>query len=210
MTRTNPTVLRLMAAGGVLALALSASYHIEPVGTLDDGVAEWVAASMPGWIEWVFRPFHWLGSWMGMTPLTIGLAGLLLAAGRAADAVWATCSLVGVHATTGLLKEVFDRPGLEEPAGAQLPPADSFPSGHASGAVVTFGILAVLAAERWPGRVRQLWVAVALIVVATGVSRVVLNVHYLTDVPGGYSLGLAWLAGALLVRERLRREPPGR
>ena len=76
----------------------------------------------------------------------------------------------------------------------------SFPSGHASGAVVMFGVLATLGAERWPERTRQLWVGGACIAFAIGASRVVLNVHHASDVLAGWCLGLAWLAAVLLVR----------
>ena len=81
-----------------------------------------------------------------------------------------------------------------------LPSSDSLPSGHAAGAVVTFGVLATLGAERWPGRAPLLWTLAALLSLAVGTSRVVLNVHYVTDVLAGWCLGLAWLAGALLLR----------
>jgi undecaprenyl-diphosphatase len=59
-----------------------------------------------------------------------------------------------------------------------------------------------------PPRVRKLVVqAIAgLIVLAIGVSRIYLGVHYPSDVIGGYAAGIAWLAicltGIRLARER--------
>ena len=42
-----------------------------------------------------------------------------------------------------------------------------------------------------------------------GVSRVLLGVHYPTDVLGGWALGLAWVGGATAVFRPWRRAPRG-
>lgn len=71
----------------------------------------------------------------------------------------------------------------------------SFPSGHSSGAMVTYGMLAYLvwrlAAFRWG--VITLWLCLTT-VVAVGASRIYLHAHFLSDVLAGYASGAAWLA----------------
>jgi undecaprenyl-diphosphatase len=120
-----------------------------------------------------------------------------------ADATWAAGTLAGIHlAVTPVLKEVFDRPRPDQGSPIGLPSSDSFPSGHASGSVVTFALLALFGMERWPERSRLFWGLAAALSLGVGASRVVLNVHFLTDVLAGFSLGLAWLAGCLLLRRR--------
>jgi len=195
-------VLAVSLAGFAL---LAVGYDEDPLGSVDREVAEWVAVNMWAWAEWLARPFSWLGGWIGITPIAVGLVLFLLVTRRLFDAVWAALTIGGIQLLTAFVKEAFDRPRPHEGSAVTLPSSDSFPSGHAAGAVVTFGVLAALGAERWPRRAPLLWALAALLSLAIGASRVVLNVHFVTDVVAGWCLGLAWLAGALLLREMWKR-----
>jgi membrane-associated phospholipid phosphatase len=200
-SRNRRFLIAALLAGLVAFALLAAGYERNPLAALDREVAEWVARGMPTWVEWLGRPFSWVGGWIGLGPISVGLVVLLLLTLRVFDAVWVALTLSGIHIVTPLVKEAFDRPRPDQGSAVPLPSSDSFPSGHASGAVVTFGVLAALGAERWPERARLLWSAAVALVVAVGASRTVLNVHYVTDVLAGWYLGLVWLAGCLLVRE---------
>ena len=73
----------------------------------------------------------------------------------------------------------------------------SFPSGHAMGSIIGYGFLAyaLTLTVRWAGEHRRFVFAAALLLtVLIGVSRVYLDVHYPSDVVGGWAAGLAWLA----------------
>lgn len=77
----------------------------------------------------------------------------------------------------------------------------SFPSGHAFASTVFYGMMAYLVwrlvAAAW---VRWTAVVVAVALVgAVGLSRVYLNVHFLTDVIAGWASGTAWLVAVLTV-----------
>ena len=77
----------------------------------------------------------------------------------------------------------------------------SFPSGHAFASTVFYGMLIYLAfrlTER-PGLRALAVVGGVLMIGAVGLSRVYLNVHYLTDVVGGWLAGSAWLGASLLL-----------
>ncbi len=70
----------------------------------------------------------------------------------------------------------------------------SFPSGHA---MVAYGALLVAALPLLRGRARTWATAVTVALVgAVGASRVVLGVHYPTDVAAGWLYGLTWLVVA--------------
>ena len=78
-------------------------------------------------------------------------------------------------------------------AQGQLVPVDSlaFPSGHAANATLVWLCLALLLPTNERGRGFGVWAAVWL-ALAIGVSRMMLGVHWPSDVIGGWAFGLFW------------------
>jgi membrane protein DedA with SNARE-associated domain/membrane-associated phospholipid phosphatase len=78
----------------------------------------------------------------------------------------------------------------------------SFPSGHAFSAMIVYGFLIYMA---WKfSRNKALTSAICLIVLI-GISRIYLNVHWLTDVLGGYAAGLAWLVLSVFIAGAMKQ-----
>ncbi|MDQ6712016.1 MAG: phosphatase PAP2 family protein, partial [Candidatus Dormibacteraeota bacterium] len=76
----------------------------------------------------------------------------------------------------------------------------AFPSGHATQSIAFYGMLAIVLITWYaPNRRLALGIGAALITLVVGASRLYLGVHWLTDVLGGYALGLAWLSLVLAV-----------
>lgn len=174
---------------------------------LDRRVASWVAADMPGWGEWAARVFSWLGGWIGLTVLAALLTGELLRRAARAQALLVLAVLLGAQVLTFAFKHALGRPRPTDGSAVSLPGTYSFPSGHATTAAAFFGLLTLLLAGSLPaGRARLAGAVLGVaVVLAIGASRVVLNVHYVSDVAGGFALGAAWLAACLLAAGALRR-----
>jgi undecaprenyl-diphosphatase len=84
------------------------------------------------------------------------------------------------------------RPTLE-PAAASLGP--SFPSGHSATAAAFYAAVALVLGRRLAQRRRQILISLAVaLAVAVAASRVLLDLHWLSDVVGGLSLGWGWFA----------------
>jgi undecaprenyl-diphosphatase len=78
----------------------------------------------------------------------------------------------------------------------------SFPSGHATSSMIFYLALA-LALTAPGGQRRMAAIAAVLLSLAIGTSRVMLGVHWPSDVIGGWSFGLLWVLVTLPRAERL-------
>lgn len=183
--------------------------HHDPLTAVDLRVAAWCRAHSTPFGDSVGMLFSTIGSPMGMAVLAI-VVGLVLAYRR----WWITLAAwIAAFAGAGILaydiKRIIRRP---RPGGAArfLHGASfSFPSGHALGSLVGFGMLAYLLVAFWaPARRHRVLVGVsaALLVLAIGISRLYLVVHYLSDVIAGFAAGLVWLAACVTAVEIALRQ----
>lgn len=100
--------------------------------------------------------------------------------------------LGGVLLVTGL-KTAFGLPRPPESLRVVAEDGYGFPSGHAFGATVGFGLLALV--FRTPRRSLRVALATGAVILVS-VSRVVIGVHYAVDVAAGVGVGLAYLSVA--------------
>ena len=199
----------MLAVVGMLVFVLLARAYVDGglVVSFDDNVSRWVADNLPGSIEWIARVVTWLGGVIGASVVTVVAVVVLWRASRRADAVFLAAAFVGINVLVAVLKAVYER-ARPDLGTVPLPHSYSFPSGHAATAVVLYGALGVLLAERASSRLRAVgWLAgAAVLALAIGTSRVLLNVHFVSDVAAGFAVGLAWLCCCLIVRDVLRGE----
>jgi undecaprenyl-diphosphatase len=71
---------------------------------------------------------------------------------------------------------------------------NSFPSGHSLGSIVCYGAVLLVFLPAARGRWRTVFATAVLALIALiGISRLLLGVHYVSDVVGAWALGVLWL-----------------
>ncbi len=121
--------------------------------------------------------------------------------------LWLTVT-IGNGLLNRTLKLAFARVRPLHDHGLVVESAYSFPSGHASGSLAVYGLLALLLMPRVAQAAhRPLLIGTAALVLLIGASRVILHVHFLSDVIAGYASATTLLLVCLTISERLRQRP---
>jgi undecaprenyl-diphosphatase len=213
--RSSPGTAELLFTSGALLAVLAAivlgladgATEGNGLATIDEPVWQWMVDHRSPALTTAAIFVTEIGSTVSMTVIAIATIIFLLIKRRRGDAL-----LVGVVAAgAGLLVTVG-----KATVGRQRPPADyrlvtetneSFPSGHALASAAILGVVLVVLLPSVRSRVARIWIliGVGLFVLAIGLSRLYLGVHWATDVLGGWVTGLAWLALCLTVRQVWRK-----
>jgi membrane protein DedA with SNARE-associated domain len=176
----------------------------------DETAIEVVEHLHAGFLTSVAKVITWFGAG-GFTWALALVCAALLAWRRRWVEFWVllagmTITQVGVVE----LKDAVDRPRPPDPLASSSGP--SFPSGHAAHSVIYLWLAVTVVLRLRPGMARATAVVVTGVVLTAlvGLSRVYLNVHYLSDVSGGWALGAAAfsLCAAIgLVISQVRHNP---
>lgn len=201
-------MVMLYGAAGFTALALAVNGGSALVD-FDDALVGALASSLDAHTLHLFARLTRFGDTETLTAL--GVTGALLLMWRRQHLLAATwvAAIAGNSLLNVSLKAVFQRVRPVHEHGYAAETSWSFPSGHASGTLVAYGVLAWVALRLLPARwhLPVLWVAVS-IALTTGFSRIVLQVHFASDVLAGLCSGSAWLALCITVAEWIRRRAP--
>ncbi len=188
-------LVAVIAGGVVLALLAVVVRSTDLLSGLDSSVAEWGNRHASAWSHDALTLVTQLGETWLVVLVAIAVAAVEIARTRNRWVVpFLVAVIFGDKLLTEAIKQIVDRarPAIEAVA-ATLGP--SFPSGHTSTAAASWAAFALVAGRWWGRRAWPALAGVAVgIAVAVAASRVLLDVHWLSDVLGGLALGWAWFA----------------
>ena len=210
VTRTRAGAV-VAACVAVVAL-LGAGVHEDfgPQMELDGAVSEavYVGDDRARGLDWLLEALTTPGGSAFRLVVFLAVLAWLVRRRHWPIAAWVLTAVVFIGPLTSLLKALFGRIRPDFDHGGARVDSLSFPSGHSSGIATLVTVALILA---WPvlaPRARRLWVTLGVAaVVLVGATRLLLGVHYLSDVVGGWALGLAWSLGVALL---FRALPGGR
>ena len=185
-----------------------------PLDRLDRSLADDLhsfAARSPGLVDFL-QLLSFLGKPIWLWAMVGTAVAFLIHRRRYRLALFLVASGLGGGFVDTVLKQAVDRPRpeLENPVATAF--GKSFPSGHAMMSVVVYGGLLLVflpvVHRRWRVPVAA---ATAALVLAIGLSRLALGVHFVSDVLGGWVMGVAWLVASVAAfsayRQDLGRRP---
>ena len=185
--------------------------HGRKVTPFDRVILYWMYHHRAAWLTQVATVLAHMGS----PPVIAGVALVSAAVGifwrKVRGAAWTMpIAIIGAGIIIQSVKLVIKRPRPSFFAPLLHEAGFSFPSGHSLIAMVVYGLLGYFLMHLFRNVRARLAVRImtVLVVVAIGVSRVYVGVHYPTDVLAGWIAGVPWLISCLALHEVLARRWP--
>ena len=193
--------------GSLLAFTYIANENVTEHETkFDENVISYVAVHTTPLLVKTMQIITFFGSIQFLLPCYILIITYFLLKRNKKTAI--NIAVIALSSTSAvfLLKQLFqrNRPGLpliENAVGY------SFPSGHSLSSFVFCSILAYIL---WSSSLKKVWkyaasVLLLLFSISIGVSRIILNVHFATDVIAGFCLGIIWVLVSFWIMNKIQR-----
>lgn len=174
-----------------------------PLIALDAKIANADRTDFPSWIDFILMRIDDLGL-RGLTGTALMIAAIYIAR---RFKTWrplnlAILSLIVLNLTVGLAKLLIGRTKPQLNVDLIYAGGLSYPSGHASNAILSWGVLAYLIyryahVDRYRGRLAS--TGVALVSLSVCVVSLFRNTHWLSDLVGGLFIGAALLVMVIAV-----------
>lgn len=174
-----------------------------PLIALDAKIANADRTDLPSWIDFILMRIDDLGL-RGLTGTALMIAAIYIAR---RFKTWrplnlAILSLIALNLTVGLAKLLIGRTKPQLNVDLIYAGGLSYPSGHASNAILSWGVLAYLIyryahVDRYRGRLAS--TGVALVSLSVCVVSLFRNTHWLSDLVGGLFIGAALLVMVIAV-----------
>jgi undecaprenyl-diphosphatase len=191
-----PLAAVTIAAAVFAVLLVLVRLRWAPLESVDHGAAARINGLVAGnsVLIAVVKAVTWLGS-DGVLWTVVGVAAVILAIRkRWRLAIYLLVTAAGALVLDPVLKSLVGRlrPVVAHPVAHGA--GNSFPSGHSLGSIVCYGAILMVFLPVARGRWRTAFIAVTVTLIALiGISRILLGVHYVSDVIGGWAIGITWL-----------------
>jgi undecaprenyl-diphosphatase len=191
-----PLITVIVAATAFTILLILVRLQWSPLESVDHGGAARLNHLVAGHSTLIaaVKAVTWLGS-DGVLWTVVGAAAIVLALRkRWRLALYLLITGAGAIVLDPVLKSLVGRlrPVVAHPIAHGT--GDSFPSGHSLGSIVCYGAILLVFLPAARGRWRTAFITViAALVALIGISRILLGVHYLSDVIGAWAIGITWL-----------------
>jgi len=191
----------MLVASLLLLAALALSIPEQDGNALDKAAESLMASMKSAGATAVFKLFSYFGSSIFIIGITL-VATIMLGWTRGWLRGAAVFTGVGLAFVMNLwIKHWLDRPRPSAAWGIEADGA-SFPSGNAMLAMVMFGMLVCTIVQvRGISRMAKVTSSIIFIflILMMGLSRVYFHVHYITDILGGYSAGMAVISLMMMI-----------
>jgi len=145
------------------------------------------------WLVSVMVVITNLGSGLVLTIVSALVAGVCMWRHERRLALILAANGVLILALELILKHVFGRARPTLFPEISLPADSSFPSGHSMGSMAIYGTVGRALIALYPEHRRLALVATPLLIAAIGFSRILLGVHWPSDVAAGFAAGVPFV-----------------
>lgn len=213
-TATQYTIIHITIGLCIASAGIFSFVRVAYSAFSDRKIAEWDSFVFTVFQSWTtplsalfFKSVTLLGSY-GVITAALSCILLMILKKKWLYAISAGVMVIGGQLLVLVLKMSFERasPITEDPALLSWF-GFSFPSGHAMGSLIVYGMIAyfiILWSKKWVFSTGVTFIAL-LLVSCIALSRVALGENYLSDVLCGLAGGIVWLSSCLTALELLRR-----
>jgi undecaprenyl-diphosphatase len=197
------------AAGALILLATLADEMAEgEVKQFDDWVRDGIHRFSTPAVTFAMRGVTILGAPLFLFSLSLVVGAGFFVKKNYRAMILLTAAIAGSSLLNEVLKASFHRTRPLPFFDITAPNSYSFPSGHALMSFCFCSSMAALISRRSKSRTVRItvWALAGVLILAIGVSRIYLGVHYPSDVVAGYAAAFIWIMFIVIVDRAIPRK----
>jgi len=187
----NPLVIGIL---GLVTVVLSIFASVLDYFPGDIAVSNWIQSFKTPWLDTTMQSISIFGDTVPQLIVSVAIVGIIFLTIGRLESVLFGFGIGTAFLLNKILKLVIDRPRPNHSIMEVITKFDlgSFPSGHVMHMTVLLGVLTFLVHKNVSNKYFRMPLFILLfnLWAATGISRIYLGVHWLSDVVGGFLWGI--------------------